>query len=127
MSAASRLAWCPRSHRNRSSVDPDVASVAIVSAPNVRLSPHPARATQRRLAPSGEKLGSSGLPAASHAANSASYCPGALRNARSCPVRWGEHLEGDRSKGAFPFSIVSQALSVASMRATRIVSLRAAP
>ena len=30
--------------------------------PDVRLSPHPARATQRRPAPSGEKLGSSGLP-----------------------------------------------------------------
>src|SRR6516164_4971367 len=30
--------------------------------PDMRLSLHPARATQRRLAPSGEKLGSSGLP-----------------------------------------------------------------
>ena len=28
------LAWCPRIHRKRSSVGPDVASVTIVSAPN---------------------------------------------------------------------------------------------
>ena len=33
MSAASRRAWCALSHRKRSSVDPDVASVTIVSAP----------------------------------------------------------------------------------------------